>query len=173
MTSVSGLPTGRPSIAVVGLACRYPDADDPPALLDLVTAGRRAFRRIPPCRVDLADYYSSNPRTPDATYSTRAALIEGWQFDREFFGVTEAAYAAADPAHWLGLETAARALAAGGFPGGAGLPKDRCGVIVGNTLGGDVSRASALRLRWPYSRRILAEAMFSAGIPASLARQVL
>src|ERR1022692_2083686 len=173
MTSARALPGSKPSIAVVGLACRYPDADDPPALLDLVTAGRRTFRRIPPCRMDLADYYSSNPRTPDATYSTRAALIEGWQLDRDFFGVSESAYVAADPAQWLALETAARALAAAGFAGGAGLPKDRSGVIVGNTLGGDGSRAAALRLRWPYSRRMLAEALFTAGIPADLASQVL
>src|SRR6266487_763156 len=163
----------RSSIAIVGLACRYPDADDPPALLEMVTTGRRAFRRIPPCRLDLADYYSSSTQTPDATYSTRAGLIEGWQFDGHAFGVPAAAYQAADPAHWLALETAGRALAAAGFPTGAGLPGDRCGVIIGNTLSSDISRASALRLRWPYSRRVLAEAMHAAGIPAELAGAVL
>src|SRR5579864_3714038 len=137
------------SIAVVGLACRYPDADDPAALLDLVSTGRRAFRRIPPCRVDLADYFSANPRTPDATYSTRAALIEGWRFDQAAFGISPAAFLAADPAHWLALETAARALAGAGFPGGAGLNRDRAGVIIGNSLGGDTARGTAIRLRWP------------------------
>ena len=30
-------PAGQP-IAIVGLACRFPDADDPPALLDMVLA---------------------------------------------------------------------------------------------------------------------------------------
>ena len=89
------------SVAIVGLACRFPDADDPPALLDLVLTGRRAFRRLPPCRLDLAEYYSPDPATPDATYSTRAALIEGWQFNRAAFGVSAADYVSADPAHWL------------------------------------------------------------------------
>jgi enediyne polyketide synthase len=146
-------PAGGP-IAVVGLACRFPDADDPPALLDLVLTGRRAFRRLPACRLDLADYYSADPATPDATYSTRAALIEGWQFDQASFGVSAAAYATADPAHWLALETVARALAAAGVPGGKGLARNRVGVVIGNTLGGDISRAMALRLRWPYVRRV-------------------
>jgi len=164
---------GRPPIAVVGLACRYPDADDPPALLDLVATGRRAFRRIPPGRLDLADYYSPNPRTPDATYSTRAALIEGWRFDPATFRVSDAAYRAADPAHWLALETAGRALAAAGFPSGAGLPSDRTGVIIGSAHASDLAPASALRLRWPFARRTLAEALYSAGIRGGLADQVM
>src|SRR5215469_4321633 len=111
----------RRSIAIVGLACRFPDADDPAALLDAVLTGRRAFRRIPRARLELADYYSPDPDAPDTTYSTRAALIEGWRFDPAAFGVS-GGYASADPAHWLALETTARALAAAGFPGGAGLP---------------------------------------------------
>src|ERR1022692_4905256 len=92
--AVASEPGTSPScqpIAIVGLACRYPDADDPPALLDLVLTGRRAFRRLPPCRLDLADHYSADPAAPDATYSTRAALIEGWQFDQAAFGVSAAA----------------------------------------------------------------------------------
>src|ERR1035437_1212438 len=165
VASAPGTPPARQRLPIVGLACRYPDADDPPALLDLVLTGRRAFRRLPPCRLDLADYYSADPATPDATYSTRAGLIEGWQFDQAAFGVSAAAYEAADPAHWLALETTARALAAAGFPSGKGLARNRVGVVIGNTLAGDISRAAALRLRWPYVRRVLADAMVAAGVP--------
>lgn len=167
------VPSEPQPIAVVGLACRYADASDPASFLDLIMTGRRAFRRIPPCRVDLADYYSASPGTPDATYSTRAALIEGWRFDRGVFGVSAADYVSTDPAHWLALETAARALAAAGFPGGAGLPADRTAVFVGATTASDVSRVSALRLRWPYTRRILADALFAAEVPADVAARVL
>ena len=122
------------SIAVVGLACRFPDADDPAELLDTVLTGRRAFRRLPPARFSLADYYRPDPATSDATYSTRAALLSGWRFDGAAFGVEPAVYRASDPAHWLALETAARALAAAGLPAGVGLNRDRTGVIIGNTL---------------------------------------
>ncbi len=160
-------------IAIVGLACRFPDADDAAALFQVVTAGRRAFRRIPPCRVDLADYYSSNPVTADATYCTRAALIEGWQFDRAAFGVSPATWRSTDPAHWLALETAARALAAAGFAGGTDLPRERAAVFIGNTLTGDVSRTAALRLRWPYARQVLADALHTSGASPELAGRVL
>ena len=155
------------------MGCRFPDANDPAALLDAVLTGRRAFRRLPPCRMDLLDYYSADPATPDATYSTRAAVLEGWQFDWEAFGIPEQVYLAADPAHWLALETAARALAAAGFPGGTGLALQRTGVIIGNTLTGDSSRAAALRLRWPYVRRVMADALASGDIPRDRAALVL
>ncbi len=163
---------GRPAtpLAVVGLACRFPDADDPAALLDVVLTGRRCFRRLPPGRVDLADYYQPDMATADATYSTRAAVIEGWRFDHVAFGIEPAAYAAADLAHWLALETTARALAAAGLPAGSGLDRDRTGVIIGNTLAGDTSRANALRVRWPYVRRVLTEALGTDGIPAEPGR---
>ena len=112
MAEPSWYSASAPSVAVVGLACRFPGADDPPPLLDTILTGRRAFRRIPPGRLDLTDFGASPPR---------AGLIEGWQFDRQAFGISEPAYRAADPAHWLALETAARALAAAGFPAGTGL----------------------------------------------------
>ncbi len=160
-------------LAVVGLACRFPDADDPAALLDVVLTGRRTFRRLPSSRIDIDDYYLPDLATCDATYSTRGAVIEGWRFEPAAFGIDQAAYSAADPAHWLALETAARALAAAGLPAGTGLDRDRTGVIIGNTLAGDTSRANALRVRWPYVRRVLAEALGAEDVPASQAGTVL
>src|SRR5262249_55196387 len=77
------------------------------------------------------------------------------------------------PAHWLALETAARALAAAGFPGGAGLDRDRVGVIIGNRLAGEAARASAARVRWPYVRRVMAEALLAGEVRADRARKVL
>jgi hypothetical protein len=172
--SATGGSTGASGpIAIIGMGCRFPDADDPAGLLDLVLTGRQAFRRLPPCRVDLADYYSADRAAPDATYSARAALLEGWQFDLEAFGVPEPVYRATDPAHWLALETTARALAAAGFALGQGLARSRTGVIIGNTLTGDSSRAAALRLRWPYVRRVLAEALAAGDIPRERAIAVL
>src|SRR6266568_4243865 len=153
-------------IAIVGMACRFPDATGPAEFLELVLTGRRAFRRMPPARLDVSEYGDGEPGSPGPSGlapgifgSVRAALLEGWRFDRAAYGVTLAAYQAADPAHWLALETAARALADGGFPGGQGLTRDRTGVIIGNTLTGEVSRATALRARWPYVRRVLRAAL--------------
>lgn len=103
------------SIAVVGVACRYPDAADPPELLEVCATGRRAFRRLPTGR--------ARDESPGVARgrAQRAAVICGWRFDRDAFGVTEVTESDRRPGHWLALETAAKALAAAGFPGGRGL----------------------------------------------------
>ena len=72
----------KASLAIVGMACRYPDAATPSELWDNVLAKRRSFRNLPPERLRAADYVSSNPRATDQTYVARAAVIEGWEFDR-------------------------------------------------------------------------------------------
>ena len=122
-------------IAIVGLACRFPDADDPLNLFESALAGRRSFRRLPPGRLGVAAADGQPPR---------AALLEGWQFSRAEFGVAETAYQAADPAHWLALETAGRALADAGFPGGQGLAGDR-----GRNSPGSCGSAMPASQTWP------------------------
>ncbi|HEX7335485.1 MAG TPA: SDR family NAD(P)-dependent oxidoreductase [Pyrinomonadaceae bacterium] len=143
------------AIAIVGMACRYPDARSPGELWENALAGRRAFRRIPAERLNLNDYLSSDRQSPDQTYSTEGAFIEGYEFDRARFRVPGATYRAADPAHWLTLDVAANALEDAGFPDGEGLPRETTGVFIGNTLTGEFSRANTLRLRWPYVRRVV------------------
>jgi len=140
-------------VAVVGIACRYPDANSPAELWQNVLAGRRAFRRLPDERTPLADYYSPDPAAPDRFYATKAAVLEGFEFDRVKYRVAGSTYRVTDLTHWLALDTAARALADAGFPDGDGLPRRSTGVVIGNSLTGEFSRASIMRLRWPYVRR--------------------
>jgi enediyne polyketide synthase len=150
------------SIAIVGMACCYPDARTPAELWENVLADRRAFRLIPPERLRLEDYFSPDRDSPDSIYSTEACVIEGYEFDRARFRVGKTAYRSSDLAHWLALDIASRALEDAGFYRGnsaSGLPNQTTGVFVGNTLTGEVSRANSLRLRWPYVRRVLQAAM--------------
>ncbi|MET7534333.1 SDR family NAD(P)-dependent oxidoreductase [Streptomyces goshikiensis] len=160
-------------IAVVGMACRYPDADDPAQLWDLVLRKRRAFRRLPAERFALEDYTDPTRRAPDGIYGTRAAVLEGWHFDRDAFRIPGAVHRAADPAHWLALETAARALEDAGVPGGAGLERDRVAVVMGNTLTGEVTRARTMRLRWPYVRAVLDGVLSEEGLDPARREKVL
>lgn len=142
-----------PAIAVIGMACCYPDARSPQQLWENVLAGRRSFRRIPPERLSLEDYFSLDPNAADAIYANEAAVIEGYEFDRVKFSIAGSTFRAADLVHWLALDMAGQALTDAGFPVGEGLPAETTGVLVGNTLTGEFSRANTLRLRWPYVRR--------------------
>ncbi|HSE35810.1 MAG TPA: polyketide synthase, partial [Blastocatellia bacterium] len=143
------------AIAIVGMACRYPDARSPDELWENALAERRAFRRIPAERLNLNDYLSADRQSPDQTYSTEGAFIEGYEFDRVRFRVPGGTFRATDPVHWLTLDVAAAALQDAGFAQGEGLPRETTGVFVGNTLTGEFSRANTMRLRWPYVRRVL------------------
>jgi enediyne polyketide synthase len=151
------------SIAIVGMACVYPDACSPAELWENALAQRRAFRRLPPGRLRREDYWSADRSAPDRTYAFQAGVIEGYEFDRVGFRVVGTTYRSADLAHWLALDVASRALADAGFPGGVGLPREATGVLVGNSLTGEFSRANNLRLRWPYVRRITDAALAKAG----------
>ncbi|MBB6420832.1 type I polyketide synthase [Streptomyces sp. AK010] len=150
-------------VAIVGMACRFPDAASPRELWENAVAGRRAFRRIPDVRMRLDDYWDPDPAAPDRFYARTAAVLEGYAFDRVAHRVTGSTYRSTDLTHWLALETAGRALTDAGFPEGGGLPHARTGVVVGNTLTGEFTRAGGMRLRWPYVRRVLAEALRGQG----------
>ncbi|MGH3990900.1 MAG: beta-ketoacyl synthase N-terminal-like domain-containing protein, partial [Pseudonocardiaceae bacterium] len=150
-------------IAVVGMACRYPDASSPTELWENALAGRRAFRRLPDVRMRLADYWDADPATPDRFYARNAAVIEGYEFDRLAYKIAGSTYRSTDLTHWLALDMAGLALADAGFPAAEGLPRERTAVVVGNTLTGEFSRANVLRLRWPYVRRTVAAALQAEG----------
>ncbi|HEY7137375.1 MAG TPA: type I polyketide synthase [Acidimicrobiia bacterium] len=143
------------TIAIVGTACRYPDAASPLELWENVLASRRAFRRMPAERLRLADYTSrAGVSEEDKGYATRVAVLRDFEFDRVRHRVAASSFRAADISHWLALEVADSALEDAGFPHGDGIPHDTTGVIVGNTLTGEMTRAAMLRQRWPYVRRI-------------------
>ena len=158
-------------IAIVGMACRYPDARSPVELWENVLAQRRAFRRIPSERLRLEDYRSADKGRPDCTYVEQAAVIEGYEFDRSRFGISGSTYRSTDLTHWLALDIAADAFEDAGLTTGDGLLNESTGVIIGNTLTGEFSRAQLMRLRWPYVRRIVDASLRDEGWASEQRRQ--
>ncbi|MEJ2410610.1 MAG: SDR family NAD(P)-dependent oxidoreductase, partial [Novosphingobium sp.] len=124
------------------------------ALWQAVLAQRRAFRRMPAERLNLADYDEAHGDPADSIYPVEAAVLENYVFDRARHLVPASTFASADLTHWLALDVATEALADAGLPGG-GAHCGRTGVVVGNSLTGEFSRAGTLRYRWPYVRRQL------------------
>jgi enediyne polyketide synthase len=150
-------------VAIIGMACRYPEANTPAQLWDNVLAQRRAFRRIPQERLRFEDYFSVDRNAPDRAYAFQAAVLSGYEFDRVRFKISGNAYRSVDIAHWLALEVASQALKDAGFEEGTGLPRESTGVLIGNTLTGEISRANQIRLRWPYVARVLEAALAKEG----------
>src|ERR1041384_7728766 len=106
------------SIAIVGMACRYPDARTPRELWENVLAQRSAFRRIPSERLRLEDYHDSTRTGPDSIYCTDAAGNEGLQFGKIAFRRSGSPFRSVDNAPLASLDVAAQALEDAGFPNG-------------------------------------------------------
>ena len=145
------------SIAIIGMACRYAEAHTPSQLWENVLAQRRAFRRIPRVRLNLADYSPEN-QADDHIAATAAAVLYDYEFDRSRFHVSQDTFIATDLTHWLALDVASQAIADAKLRDAGAKQRERTAVYVGNSLTGEFSRANLMRLRWPYVRRVLAAA---------------
>ncbi|RAL26962.1 type I polyketide synthase [Thermoflavimicrobium daqui] len=150
-------------IAVVGIGCHYPGASDLKELWENLLARRRQFREMPNERLPLAEYYHNNPDTPDKTYGRHAAVIDGFEFDWVKRRIPKSTYESSDIVHWLALEVATQAIIDAGYSR-ENIPKDKTGVILGNTLTGEFMRSNTMRLRWPYVRKTLRAAGIAQGL---------
>ena len=82
-------------IAVVAAACEFAEARTPQELWQGVLHGRQCFRRFPPERLPLSDYFRGED-DPDGIYPIEAAMIAGYTFDRSRFVVPRSSFVATD-----------------------------------------------------------------------------
>lgn len=141
-------------IAVIGMGCYYPGANNLRQLWENILARRRQFRRTPDVRLPLSDYYDPDPNIPDKTYGSRMAVLDGFEFDWANRRIPKTTVDSTDIVHWLALEIALKAIEDAGYNRNT-IPTDKTGVILGNTLTGEQTRSSTVRLRWPYVERVL------------------
>jgi len=151
----------KSGIAIVGMDCRYPGAHDLKQYWENILSLRQQFRRIPDKRLNLDYYGSENRSLVDYTYSKKAAVLSDYQFDRVKYRVSKSTFEQTDMAHWLALDVATGALKDAGFENGEGLDRKRVGVVLGNSLNGEFTRANVLRLRWPYVFKVLESTLSS------------
>ena len=94
-------------IAVIGFACRFPDAENGEQFWRNLQAGRCSIREIPKSRMDIDRLYSPDAMDPDKTYCRWGGFVDGVdQFAAEFFGIPEAEAAVIDPQQRHALEVA-------------------------------------------------------------------
>lgn len=148
-------------IAIIGMALEFPGAHNPEEYWQNILAGRRAFRLSPDERMPRDVYYDPDPAAREKTYQPQMAVLEGWQFDPSAYRIPPVTVEASDVTHWLALDVAARAIADAGLDLQS-ADRERIGVILGNTLTGEVSRANGLKLRTPHVRRAVRRALAGA-----------
>ena len=93
-------------IAIVGLDCRFPKADDPAALWKLLLDGADGIDEIPAERWNAAELH----RDGSINHRAGGLISDADAFDNDFFGITPREAEAMDPQQRLLLQTAWRAL---------------------------------------------------------------
>ncbi|MGQ4361622.1 beta-ketoacyl synthase N-terminal-like domain-containing protein, partial [Streptomyces sp. SAS_272] len=120
-TAVRNTAPGHEPVAVVGLACRLPGADDPAAYWELLAAGRSAVTDTPQDRREGAPA-EGWPTPHGGTAPLRGGYISApADFDAAFFGISPREADAMDPQARLALELGWEALEHAGVPVTAAL----------------------------------------------------
>jgi acyl transferase domain-containing protein/NAD(P)-dependent dehydrogenase (short-subunit alcohol dehydrogenase family)/phosphopantetheinyl transferase/acyl carrier protein/3-hydroxymyristoyl/3-hydroxydecanoyl-(acyl carrier protein) dehydratase len=157
-------------IAIVGLGCHYPGARNPQELWENVLGRRREFRRFLNQRLPLSDYFDPDPTVPDKVYISNAAYIDDFVFDWLARRIPKKTFEGTDIVQWLALEVAENALKDAGYTRDT-IPRERTGVILGNTLTGEQSRANNMRLRWPFVKKVMLKTAHAMELNANLIKQ--
>ncbi|MBD2091226.1 type I polyketide synthase [Microcoleus sp. FACHB-1515] len=118
-------------IAIVGLGCRFPGANNPEAFWQLLRNGVDAIAPIPTDRWNIDDFYAPEPATPGKMNTRYGGFIDRVdQFDPEFFGISPREAERIDPQQRLVLEVAWEALENAGIVP-AELSGSQTGVFIG------------------------------------------
>ncbi|MCM3904759.1 MAG: type I polyketide synthase [Pyrinomonadaceae bacterium] len=118
-------------IAIIGIGCRFPRAENPEAFWHLLRDGVDAISEVPPSRWRLADYYDVDPQAPGKTNARWGGfLADVDHFDPHFFGISPREAVRMDPQQRLMLEVVWEALEDAGQTAQQ-LSGSRTGVFVG------------------------------------------
>ncbi|WP_406453150.1 SDR family oxidoreductase [Streptomyces sp. NBC_01622] len=141
-------------IAVIGMACMFPQAPDLPTFWANILGGRDAVSEVPSDRWDPAVHYSDDKS--GATPSKWGGFLPRIPFDPLRYGIPPTSLGSIEPVQLLALEAARRSLEDAGYGDrGREFDRARTSVVFGAEAGSDLSNATTLRAVLPsYYGRI-------------------
>ncbi|MFD9790988.1 SDR family NAD(P)-dependent oxidoreductase [Streptomyces sp. NPDC059070] len=135
-------------IAVVGMACMFPQAPDLPTYWANVVGGVDAVTEVPADRWDPEIYHDPTGERPGTTASRWGGFLPPIPFDPFAYGIPPASLGSVEPVQLLALEAARRALDDAGY-GERPFDRSRTSVVFGAESGSDLSGATTLRTVLP------------------------
>jgi len=149
-------PSEHPPLAIIGMACRLPGADNLDAFWNLLRAGGSGIGEIPPDRLDRDLYFHPVKGRLNKTYSALGGLVSRRPFDRSTCPLTDEQVASADVAHLTLCEVAAAACRHAGLDP-FDLPLRNTGVFVGHTAASPLAAQVAYRTNVAEMAQLLRE----------------
>ncbi|WP_026151318.1 type I polyketide synthase [Streptomyces prunicolor] len=135
-------------IAVIGMACMFPQAPDLPTFWANILGGRDSVDEVPQDRWDPAVHYSADK--DGATPSKWGGFLPRIPFDPLRYGIPPTSLGSIEPVQLLALEAARRSLEDAGYGDrGREFDRARTSVVFGAEAGSDLSNATTLRAVLP------------------------
>ncbi|WP_440119137.1 beta-ketoacyl synthase N-terminal-like domain-containing protein [Paenibacillus sp. QZ-Y1] len=129
----------RPRVAIIGMACHFPDAVNPEQFWNNLKTGKNSIREIPSSRWDWRTYYHPEGKAGTSMSKWGAFLDDLESFDPDFFGMDHSLATHLDPLQRQWLEVSAEALADAGY-GKDQLESLEVGVFAGARTGHFMSK---------------------------------
>ncbi len=121
-------------LAVIGMACRLPGADQLDDYWRLILAGRCALGPLPAERFDPQLYFDPRKGVLGKSYSLLGGVVAERSFNRAVYPLPDDVLAGSDPVHLAMLEVAGDALRHAGLEP-YDVPLRNAGVYIGNARG--------------------------------------
>ncbi len=118
-------------IAIIGIGCRFPGAENPQAFWSMIRDGKSGIVEVPESRWDVDAYYDADCSQPGKAHTRWGGFLEDIEsFDPQFFGIAPKEATTMDPQQRLLLEVAWSTLEdAGQIP--EDLKGSKTGVFIG------------------------------------------
>ncbi len=156
-------------LAIVGLSCIFPKADDLQAYWRNIKSGADAITPLPDrTHWKTDDFFNADPKSPDMTYARRGGFISPVDFNPMEFGIAPKDIEATDTTQLLGMVAAKQALADAGYDKKP-FNRQKTSVLLGVTGALELVIPLGARLGHPIWRRALKEA----GVDDELAEDVV
>jgi len=118
-------------IAIIGMACRFPDANNYEQFWQNLSRGLSSVREVPSSRWDKDAFYSTDGRDKNRSISKWGGFLEGVEyFDAAFFGISSREAAVMDPQQRIMLELAWSCMEDAGYDPSS-FSGTRTGVYIG------------------------------------------
>jgi malonyl CoA-acyl carrier protein transacylase len=151
-------------LAIVGIGCLFPKADNPQEYWTNIREGVDAITDIPESHWNPSDYFDEDKTTPDMTYAKRGGFINAQDFNPLLYGLSPNNIEATDTTQLLGMVATRQALIDANYStakdagDGREFDRDRTSVIMGVTGTLELVIPLGARLGHPIWRKALADA---------------